>query len=438
MPLSAAYNSWGVPDSSEIRSELVERWFLAPLSTIRTYLPEVYSNAAGQKFQVRLEETDTNFAIYLAPSSTIPVNVYTAKGLVKEEQEIFPGDMAGSWVLIRDKKTEKPELIRYYFMPDSDVFVQFRPYGKTSLADFVIFGNYASKGLATGIPFSKFYTASFQKIKDYTESSLPWNYVSIPQEAYTSILQMAGMIRSKLPFITYSDDGMYDENGKLVSVINGLPLQSKEDSKLTLNSAGFIKWIADGLVEPIAGSKLVRAPLVQKTVELKDNGLQGVLSQKYSLYFALDWIRNISSAVMSVYTGKKYLFNESGVDVNISPFASTLTSEGTANAVTFIKDNGYQVKMLKSLLYVLASTEADTLYFGAIRGTDRSVSPEIKSFNECVVFMPYFTESKRFSCYVFMNGHEMTLDDFCMIYGEDFVFLTRVRAYTSFFPEPNN
>ena len=103
-----------------------------------------------------------------------------------------------------------------------------------------------------------------------------------------------------------------------------------------------------------------------------------------------------------------------------------------------MEENGYQVKLLKSLLYVLASTEPDTLYFGAIRGTDRTVTPEIKSFNECVVFLPYFTDTKRFSCYVFMNGHQMTLEDFCMIYAEDFVYLTRVRAYSTFFPEPND
>lgn len=438
LPLSAAYNDWGIPDSSEIRSKLSERWFLAPLSDVRANLPEIYVNSAGQRFQVRLEETDETFAIFVAPSTKITVNVYTSKGVTKEEQETFPGDIAGSWVLIRNKQTEKAELIRYYFMLDSEVYVQFSPYAKTSLADFVVFGNYAAKGVSTGIPFTKFYAASFQKIREFTQTSLPWNYVTIPENSYASILQMAGMIQSKLPLISYVYEAMYDENEKLISIKDGNPLQLEDERTLCLGSAGFIKWIADGLVEPVAGSKLRRAPLVQKTVEIKENGYQGVLSQKYSLYFALDWIRNAASAVMSVYTGKDYLFDESGVDVTVSPFAASVTSAGTANTVTFVEENGYQIKLLKSLLYVLASTEPDTLYFGAIRGTDRTVTPEIKSFNECVVFLPYFTDTKRFSCYVFMNGHQMTLEDFCMIYAEDFVYLTRVRAYSTFFPEPND
>lgn len=438
LPVFAAYNSWGIPDSSEIRSKLTERWFEAPLSDVRSNLPEVYVNSAGQRFQVRLEETDQTFAVIVAPSAIINVNVYTSKGVTKEEQEIFPADIAGSWTLIRNKQTGKTELMRYYFMPDSDVYIQFSPYGKTSLADFVIFGYYAAKGVSTGIPFTKFYDASFQKVMDYTNTSIPWNYVTIPASAYASILQMAGMIQSKLPYISYVQDAMYDENNELVSVATGKPLQVEDTRSLSLSSSGFVKWIADGLVEPLAGSKLVRAPLIKSTVEIKDNGYQGVLSQKFSLYFSLDWIRNISSAVMSVYTGKNYLFNESGVDVNINPFAASQTATGTANSVAFVEDNGYQVKLLKALLYVLASTEPDTVYFGAIRGTDRTVSPEIKSFNECVVFLPYFTDAKHFSCFVFMNGREMSLEDFCMIYADDFVYLTRVRAYTSFYPEPNN
>ena len=91
--------------------------------------------------------------------------------------------------------------------------------------------------------------------------------------------------------------------------------------------------------------------------------------------------------------------------------------------------------MLPSLLYVLASTEPGTLYFGAIRGTDRTVSPEIMAFNECVALVPYFTEDGAFACTVFMNGREMTLENFCYYYADDFVYLTRVKSSERFFPK---
>ena len=204
--------------------------------------------------------------------------------------------------------------------------------------------------------------------------------------------------------------------------------------KLSLSSAGFVKWIADGLVEPIAGGRLKREPLLRETVQVKENGHQGVLSQKYNLFFSLDWIRNLASAVMSVYSGKTYLFNQSGVDVTINPFASTITDFNVANIVTFIENTGYSVSVLRSMMYVLAATEPGTLYFGAIRGTDRTVSPEIKAFNECVAFFPYFQDDGGFYCEVFMNGREMTLEDFCLYYQDDFVYLTRVKSSEQFFP----
>ncbi|MBO4533984.1 MAG: hypothetical protein J5726_09885 [Treponema sp.] len=435
-PVFAAYNSWGIPDSSEIRKGLKERWFEASLDAVRMNLPEIYDNNAGEKFQVRLEESDTTYMIYVAPCSVINVNVYSSKGVTKQQQEVYPGDAPGSWVLVRDKKTDAPIRIRWYFSVNSDVYVQFTPYGKTSLADMVIFGNYASKGAPTGVAFTSLYSLSFEEILNMTKVSLPWNYVTVDDEKYNSVLQMAGMIQKNLGKIMFVADAMYDENDDLVQITSGKPFNSADidSTKRYLSSAGFVKWVADGLVEPIAGSKLKREPLLVETVSVKENGYQGVLSQKYNLFFSLDWIRNLAAALVSVNTGKLYMYNESGADVTINPFAATIGATGTVNTVTFIEDTGYNAAVLKSLLYVLAASEPGNFYFGAIRETDKTVTPEIKVFNDCVVFFPYFS-NKAFGCFVFMNGRAVSLEDFCMLYGEDYVYLTRARASNNFFPE---
>ena len=435
-PVFAAYNSWGIPDSSEIRKGLKERWFEASLDAVRMNLPEIYDNNAGEKFQVRLEESDTTYMIYVAPCSVINVNVYSSKGVTKQQQEVYPGDAPGSWVLVRDKKTDAAIRIRWYFSVNSDVYVQFTPYGKTSLADMVIFGNYASKGAPTGVAFTALYSLSFEEILNMTKISLPWNYVTIDDEKYSSVLQMAGMIQKNLGKIMFVEDAMYDENNELVQITSGRPFNQADtdNTKRYLSSAGFVKWIADGLVEPIAGSKLKREPLLVETVSVKENGYQGVLSQKYNLFFSLDWIRNLAAALVSVNTGKVYMYNESGADVTINPFAATIGAAGTVNTVTFIEDTGYNVSVLKSLLYVLAASEPGNFYFGALRETDKTVTPEIKVFNDCLVFFPYFS-NKAFGCFVFMNGRAVSLEDFCMIYADDYVYLTRARASDRFFPD---
>ena len=440
LPLFAAYNRLGIPDSSEIRVGLEERWFTAPLSEVRLNSPEIRANNNGEKFQIRLEENESTFNVFVSPRALIKVNVYSDKGMYTEEQELYPGDAEGSWVLIRDKRTGKPLRIRYYFVKNSEVFIQFTPQGKIALADLVIFGYYAARGVPTGMSFEKFYSASFEDVMNITETKLPWSYVLVDPQQYHSMKQMSAVIRERLPSISLVQDAMYDENGDLVHISTGKKFGREEtagiaEGNLLLSSAGFVKWIADGLVEPVSGGVLKRDPLIKETVAVKDNGRQGVLSQKYDLFFALNWVRNLASAVVSVYSGKTYMFNQSGVDVTVNPFASSITDKGVANTVTFVENSGHTVAVLPSLLYVLAATEPATLYIGAIRGTDRTVSPEIMAFNECVAFFPYFQDDGAFACNVFINGREMTLENFCYYYADDFVYLTRVKSSERFFPQ---
>lgn len=436
--LFAAYNSLGIPDSAEIRANLRDNWFEAPLPLVRNNPPEFVFNDSAQKFKVFMEESDTTFNIFVSPQTYIDVTIIDDKGSRTENQEFYPGDGQGTFVLVRDKKTGKPLRIRYYFLKNSEVYVQFSPKNKTALADFVMFGNYAARGVSTGIPFDYFYSSSIEQVIKLTEEKLPWNYVLVNPNSYYDVQQMIGVIREKLPNIKYRFDTMIDEYGRQIYVSTGEPYEyeAEDDTKkLYLSSVGFLKWIGDGIVEPISGGHLKRSPLIIPTVDVKNTGHQGILSQNYDLYFSLNWIRNLASAIISVYSGSTYLFSESGVDVTTNPFASTITDTGVENIVTFIENSGYSIGVLKSLLYVLAATEPNTFYFGAIRGTNKAVTPEVKAFNECVAFFPYFISDGAFECSVFLNGKEMNLDQFIMLYEDDFVYLTRVKADRQFYPQ---
>ena len=101
----AEYNRDGIPDSSEIRQSLEQTWFYAPLSNVRMNKAEIRTNRIGEKFQVRLEETEKDFAIFVSPHTKMEVDVYTEDGMHTEIQDVYPGDSKGSWVLIKDKKT---------------------------------------------------------------------------------------------------------------------------------------------------------------------------------------------------------------------------------------------------------------------------------------------------------------------------------------------
>ena len=435
-PIFASYNRYGVPDSSEIRKDLVETWFEAPLSSVRMNRPEIRQNKIGEKFQIRLEETDNVFTIIVAPYARLEVDVYSDKGKSTEVQDVYPGDASGSWVLVRDKKSGKPIRVRYYFTKDSEVYVQFTPHNKFAYADLVIFGNYAAKGISTGVPFERFYSSSFEQVVKWTSRMIPWQYTKIYRDNYPATIRMINTIKEKMANIVFIEDAMYDENIEPVYISSGKPrkIEKEYEGKVTVSGAGFLKWIADGIIEPLTGGRLKREPLIVQTVEYKDIGYQGILSESYALSFSLDWIRNLASAIVSVRSGHTYLFNESGVDVDIEPFAARFTEQGIKNTEGYIHDSGYSVQALRALLYVLAATEPETFYFGAIRETHRK-TPEVKVFNECVALFPYFDSEGHFQLVIFKDGTTIPYDEFFSRYCLDTISLVKVRATNEFYPD---
>ncbi len=217
----ADYNRFNVPDSAQIRRLLVDTWFTEPIELIRGRNPEIHTNEAGERFQVRCEEHDNDFSIFVSPEAHIPLDIYSDSKITTITKTEYPGDISGSWVLVRNKSDGKPVRIRYYFAADSDVYVQVTPSGKITLADMVIFSNYPARGVQLGLSFEDFYTASFQQLFSWTQSVLPWNYVTVHTDMYHSNLQMIQVIRENLPDIVYSDDAMYNEAGLPVYVSTG-------------------------------------------------------------------------------------------------------------------------------------------------------------------------------------------------------------------------
>ncbi|MCR5289434.1 MAG: hypothetical protein K6E51_05535 [Treponema sp.] len=435
-PLYAQYSVLNVPDSAQVRKSQLETWFLAPLEMLRMQAPVLYTSETGDIFQTRMEEQDSTFSIFVSPQSFLSVAVYNDKGQSSEFQQVFPGDACGSWVLVRDKVLGEPLYIRYYFTADADVYLQINPDNERTRVDLLIYGCYATRSLPIGVPFERFYTASFADVYNWTKKNLPWHYFVDNTGMYRNTRQMIAMIRQALPGIHPTEDAMYDEHGLPVSIATGKPLEIAEEfkNKLSLSSAGFVKWIVDGLILPIAGGCTKREPLLVPTVTYKQTGFQGIMARKYDLSFSLDWTRNLASALFSVHSGKTYLFNESGVDVTIEPFNASLTTNGVMQSPAYIKDSGYMTRDLPALLYVLSAINPEYCYLAAIRQTAK-VTPETKLFNQCAVIFPYFDTNGRFSCVVFENGEELTLQKFCKKYGSDFIHLVRIQSSDRFYPQ---
>ena len=174
----ALYNRQGIPDSSEIRQKLVESWFTAPVEAVRGKMPELHRNNVGTVFQVRAEENDDYLMIIVAPRQKMAVDMYSGGEVRASSVDVYPANNSGSWILYRNTSTGAPLFIRYYFTSDSDVFMQISPAGSKSLADFVVYGSYAARGVPVGLPFQRLYKASFLEVHELTKQTLPWNYIN--------------------------------------------------------------------------------------------------------------------------------------------------------------------------------------------------------------------------------------------------------------------
>ena len=440
LPIFAENNRFGIPDSADIRKAVSDSWFEQSLDVVRHNRTELRSNSVGQVFQVRLEETRDLFSIIVAPETELSVDLYTQDGVIRKQVSEYPADAAGSWILMRDSSSGKPLKIRYYFAGDSSVYVQFSPSGKKTLADYVIDGCFAARGVPVGVSFDYFYTASFAAVLSLTEKALPWQYADIHPEQYHGNLVMVAQIKKNLSRIKQVKDGCYDELGKAIYVSDGKPrLVEPEDAQnniLSMNHSGFLKWIVDGTIAPLTGGATYRDPLLRPTLQLNPLGVSGIKAQTESLFHSLDWTRNLAAARLSVQARRNYLYEDTGVDVKIEPFSAEVTEKGITSVAGYIKNSGYEIKYLKPLLYVLGVTEPDYYYLAAIRRTVHPAdgSPEFKVFDSSAAIFPYFDKNGQFGCTVFENGKEMSLAQFTKKYPDSFVHLTRLLSSDRFSP----
>jgi len=429
----AEYSPLSVPDSSEIRKTLVNSWFTRGFDELAAEKPFIAENLLGEKFQIRMEDLETEFAVVVAPSSDLAVEVHTNTGIETKTADIYPFDSPGSWVLYRNKEDGKPLRICFYFQADSKVYIQIRPDDKKSLADIRMFNTYPVYGVSIGLPIENYYTLSFARLYKLTSYFLPWNYFSIEKGMYRANLQMIGVIRDHKDLFTYASDGAYDHAGRSVFISSGELRSVENDGLLYLDTAGFAKWVVDGLVYAQTGSYLNLDPLKRETVLTKTGTMAQSLMGKYNIYFSLDWTRNLAAAWLSIISGKDLMFENTGAEVTISPFAAVQTERGVERSIPHIAGTGYSTPTLKPLMYVLAATEPERMYLGAIRQSDGN-SPEIVYYNEAAVFFPFFDDEGLFHCIVYEGSREMTIDEFTEKWQGSFVNLVRLKTSQRFFP----
>ena len=417
-----------IPESSLLRGRIEEPWFDLPVPVLKTTEAEVIQSMDGTYFQVSVEDYGDQCAIVVAPGKVEKVENYSASGVEVTERTMYLSESPGSWILFKDSKTGEPICIRYYFAVNTEVFLQFRRSStvpsEKSLADVMVFGEYAAKDIPIGIPLEYFYDMSIDDVLSLIKLVVPWATSSFYSSLYSDTLQMIAKIREKLPRFRLQDEVAYDEMGNLVSIKTGnsVYIPGGYENTLFVSSAGFVKWIVDGLVRPISGSGILLDPLVESTEELKTGSVAETKSKEYDTMLALDWTRNLATAMVSIYSGRDYEYGTSGVQVNSAPFNGA-----------YIETAGFKISMLKPIFYYLAVTEPGRFYLGAIRHMAND-GAEFVVYNKCAAFFPAFDRNGKFSVAAFIDGEEMKIEDFMKDYGSDFIQLVRIQSSEQSFP----
>lgn len=405
----------GYIGTAPVRETLFDSWLSTELSPLLAMRARETEDRYGRVFRVH-QERDTK-------TGCLAVRI----------QAQDSAGVQGLWELLRRFSDGSPREIRIYPLNNPDIWISLvsaddRPESGRSLLNLMVYGSPVVSGIPVGVPLVRLYTMPLSDIMFMTRSVVPWALLHPDPDDYEAVRSAVDSIRSRLDTLVYLDDGAFDHEGNPVYIRDGSPqdpaavLMALEPGQQVasiaggVNCSGFAKWIVDGIIRPVAGSRLFIEPLKKQT-DSPETHFTEPFRESRDVFFALDWTRQLASAVVSLSGKRTVLPAQSGVDVTAEPFPQL---------VQYVPGVGYRSDALEPLLYWLAVQEPGHMYLGAIsreRGT-----PLLRQFHHIAVFLPYFTPEGHFSVAVFESAVETPLSLFASRNSDAYIHLVRIRV----------
>jgi hypothetical protein len=403
-----------ISDDSALRVKLFDSWFTETPYRVTARTRQLETLPDGKRVEVRTEQTRDEFGIVLA----------------REFAMTFPGWAQGSWVITRSLKDGG--LLRIRFFPRSDpyIYIQFRPLdNERSLMDAAAYDAYLAQSVIMPLSLERILTAPLQEVLQAHDLQALFRYFEPRPTGYKNIRALIVRVRRLLPGLSYADDGALDENGRYVFIDTLAP----QTENAGLNCSGFAKWLVDGLLKPLTGRRLPISPLKQQYGQ-RGSSFTAPYEESRDIFFGLDWIRNLASAVNSAYGCVDGLDE---IEVRECPFSQVIDRSGgvsrTVPYTGFLPDAGFSIEHLKALLYTLAINEPDTIYLGAVN-TELPPKPRTRQYFHVAAFFPYFDQYGTFHILVFESAAETPFNRFAARYPGHYVNLVRIPAESAFDP----
>jgi hypothetical protein len=380
----------------------------------------------GGRVQLRTETGPDEFLVILA----------------RELNGTFPGYAQGSWMLIRRKDNGAPTRIRVFLRSDPYMYVQFRPFSADkSLMDIVLYDAYMVRSLPLAVPFERLYTIPVEEALALAGDKFPRRYFEPDPENYRDKRQFITQVRSRLPELTFGDDGAIDETGRYVYINSG----AAQIGEQGLNCSGFTKWLIDGMLRPLTGERLAIPPLKAPFGE-RGSTYTDLWEELRDPFFGLDWIRNLASTAGTILRAPSYASLEE-IEVREEPFSELIIRSRNGSSTIrsypgFLENAGYGIEGLTPLLYTLAIDEPGRFYLVAVNNemgpptteANPRGRPRMRQYFHVAALIPYFDEYGVFQVAVFESAEETSLSAFRNRYPGHYISLVRVPLETVFEP----
>lgn len=411
-------------DDSAIRLSIKDSWLTAedPARILKNP-PFTAALPGGGPVRIQAASRNNEFTVYV----------------LRERNGTFPGWAQGSWIYTRNFTTGAPLRIRVFLRSDPQMYVQFRPLGMDkSLVDVVLYDAYVVRALAIGIPFDRLLTLPVEEALSAAGDRFPRRYFEPDPALYRNICpsqdnqdnNFIARVRDALPDLRYEDDGAINENGNYVFIETLKPQPVPQG----LNCSGFVKWVVDGMLQPVTGKLLAIEPL-KAAVSVPLSSLTANLKERDSL-FGLDWTRNLALEAARTLRSSGYAVLEN-VEVRKETFAALIDRKrGSASIKSypgFLLNAGFSMEGLRPLLYTLAINEPGNLYLVSVN-RELGPPPIQRRHYHTAVLVPYFNEYGVFQTAVFESAAETNLADFIGRHPNAMINLVRIPVEGIFQP----
>jgi hypothetical protein len=291
------------------------------------------------------------------------------------------------------------------------------------------------------VPFERLFVLPLEEILSLAGDKFPRRYFEPQIDSYRDTRKFVGMLRERIPALSFRDDGAMDENGRYV-FINDL---ANQDGEAGLNCSGFAKWVVDGILRPVTGERLSIAPLKMPFGD-RGSGFTAPYEALRDPFFGLDWTRNLASAAGRILRTPAF-GDLAEIEVRNTPFSAVILRERQGAAVRsfpgYLPDAGFGIEGIHPLLYTLAIDEPGRIYLAAVNAEGGAPTtadnprglPRMRQYFHVAVLIPYFNEYGNFRVALFESAEETQFSAFKTRYPRDHsVNLVRIPIETSFDP----